>query len=58
MERISMPEPEDQSLSAREGFQYTYKQFIEALEIIAQEPAEQLHSNGNYNTEGLLRSLH
>lgn len=45
-----MSEPEDQSLSVREGFEYAYKQFIEALEIIAQQPAEQVRSNGNYNT--------
>jgi hypothetical protein len=45
-----MTESEDQGVSAREGFEYAYKLFIEAIEILAQEPADQVRSNGNYNT--------
>ena len=37
-------------VSAQEAFEYTYKVFFEALEILSQEPALQVRLNGNYNT--------
>lgn len=35
---------------AREAFEYAYRNFHEALEILSCEPAEQVRLNGNCNT--------
>lgn len=37
-------------VSAQEAFEYAYKVFFETLEILSQEPAQQVRLNGNYNT--------
>lgn len=43
-------ERDENQMSPQEAFEYGYRNFFEALEILAQEPAEQLRLNGNYNT--------
>jgi hypothetical protein len=41
---------DENRVSEREAFEYAYKVFQEALEILSRDPAEQVRLNGNYNT--------
>lgn len=43
-------ERDENRVLPQEAFEYGYKVFLEALEILAQEPAQQVRLNGNYNT--------
>lgn len=43
-------ERDENRVLPQEAFEYGYRAFLEALEILAQEPAQQVRFNGNYNT--------
>ncbi len=42
-------ENQDEPISEEEGFEYSYRNFLEIVEILAKEPADQVVSKGNYN---------
>ena len=37
-------------VSPQEGFEYSFRGFIEAVDMLASEAAEAVRNNGNYNT--------
>ena len=41
---------DDGRMTTRESFEQAYREFYEALDVLAWEPALQLLANGNYNT--------
>lgn len=45
-----MTDQDANRVSAREAFEYACRGFVEALEILARDPAEQVLLNGSYHT--------